>query len=42
MRVTDKVRRLIAPLDRGSIREAALEGGMITLGEDGLAKVKAA
>ena len=41
MRVTDKVRRLIsarAPVDQ--IREAALSGGMISLGEDGLAKVK--
>ena len=41
MRVTDKVRRLIssrAPIDQ--IREAALSGGMISLGEDGLAKVK--
>jgi RNA polymerase subunit RPABC4/transcription elongation factor Spt4 len=39
--VTDKVRRLIsskAPEDQ--IREAALSGGMISLGEDGLAKVK--
>jgi type IV pilus assembly protein PilB len=42
MRVSDKVRRLIA--QRGGeemIREAAVEAGMITLGEDGLAKVKA-
>src|SRR2546428_1715024 len=41
MRVTDKVRRLIAsraPEDQ--VREAAIGGGMITLGEDGLAKVK--
>ena len=41
MRVTDKLRRLIAsraPEDQ--IREAALGGGMISLGEDGLAKVK--
>ena len=41
MRVTDKLRRLIstkAPEDQ--IREAAVTGGMITLGEDGLAKVK--
>ena len=39
--VTDKLRRLIAaraPEDQ--IREAALAGGMISLGEDGLAKVK--
>ena len=42
MSVTDKLRRMIA--QRGSeaqIREAALEGGMISLGEDGLQKVKA-
>src|SRR5262245_11000337 len=41
MRVTDTLRRLIstkAPEDQ--IREAAVTGGMITLGEDGLAKVK--
>jgi type IV pilus assembly protein PilB len=41
MRITDKLRRLIstkAPEDQ--IREAAVTGGMITLGEDGLAKVK--
>ena len=41
MRVTDKLRRLIAsraPEDQ--LREAALGGGMISLGEDGLAKVK--
>jgi type II secretory ATPase GspE/PulE/Tfp pilus assembly ATPase PilB-like protein len=41
MRVTDKLRRLIA--SRGSedqIREAAISAGMITLGEDGLSKVK--
>jgi type IV pilus assembly protein PilB len=41
MRVSDKVRRLIstrAPVDQ--IREAALSSGMISLGEDGLAKVK--
>src|SRR5206468_3093628 len=41
MRVTDKLRRLIA--SRGSedqIRDAAVTAGMITLGEDGLAKVK--
>jgi type IV pilus assembly protein PilB len=41
MRVTDKIRRLItsrSPEDQ--IREAALAGGMISLGEDGLAKVK--
>jgi type IV pilus assembly protein PilB len=41
MRVTDRLRRLIA--SRGSedaLRDAALAGGMISLGEDGLAKVK--
>ena len=41
MRITDKLRRLIAsraPEDQ--IREAALSGGMSSLGEDGLAKVK--
>jgi len=41
MRVTDKLRRLIA--QRGGedmVREAAIEAGMLTLGEDGLAKVK--
>jgi hypothetical protein len=42
MRVSDKVRRLIA--QRGGedmVREAAVAAGMISLGEDGLAKVKA-
>jgi type IV pilus assembly protein PilB len=41
MRVTDKVRRLIsarAPEDQ--LREAARAGGMISLAEDGLSKVK--
>ena len=41
MRVSDKLRRLIstrAPEDQ--LREAALSGGMASLGEDGLAKVK--
>jgi type IV pilus assembly protein PilB len=41
MRVSDKVRRLIA--QRGGedmVRDAAVSAGMITLGEDGLAKVK--
>jgi type IV pilus assembly protein PilB len=41
MRVSDKVRRLIA--QRGGedmVRDAAIGAGMITLGEDGLAKVK--
>ena len=42
MRVNDKVRRLIAQkAGEDMIREAAVEAGMITLGEDGLAKVKA-
>jgi type IV pilus assembly protein PilB len=41
MRVTDKLRRLIAArASEDQIREAAVAGGMITLGEDGLAKVK--
>jgi type IV pilus assembly protein PilB len=42
MTVTDSLRRLIA--QRGSeaqLREAALSAGMISLGEDGLEKVKA-
>jgi len=41
MKVTDKLRRQIAaraPEDQ--IRDTALAGGMISLGEDGLAKVK--
>jgi RNA polymerase subunit RPABC4/transcription elongation factor Spt4 len=41
MTVTDRLRRLIAsraPEDQ--IRDAAISGGMITLGEDGLSKVK--
>jgi type IV pilus assembly protein PilB len=41
MRITDKLRRVIAaraPEDQ--IRDAAIAGGMISLGEDGLAKVK--
>ena len=42
MRVSDKVRRLIA-LKSGEdmVRDAAVTAGLITLGEDGLAKVKA-
>jgi type IV pilus assembly protein PilB len=41
MRVNDKVRRLIAQkASEDIIREAAISAGMITLGEDGLAKVK--
>ncbi len=42
MRVDEKVRRLIA--QRGGedmVRDAAVAAGMLTLGEDGLAKVKA-
>jgi type IV pilus assembly protein PilB len=42
MRVNERVRRLIAQkAGEDSIREAALATGMISLGEDGLAKVKA-
>jgi type IV pilus assembly protein PilB len=42
MRINDKVRRLIVQRSgEDLIREAAVEAGMITLGEDGLAKVKA-
>jgi type IV pilus assembly protein PilB len=42
MRVTDKVRRLIAQrAGEDLIREAAGEAGMLSLGEDGLGKVKA-
>jgi len=41
MRITDKLRRLISTkASEDQIREAAVTGGMITLGEDGLAKVK--
>jgi type IV pilus assembly protein PilB len=41
MRVTDKLRRLITTKStEDQLREAAVSGGMITLGEDGLAKVK--
>jgi len=41
MRVTDKVRRLIAArATEDQIRDAAVSTGMVTLGEDGLAKVK--
>jgi type IV pilus assembly protein PilB len=42
MHVSDKLRRLIA--QKGSeaqLRDAAISGGMISLGEDGLTKVKA-
>jgi type IV pilus assembly protein PilB len=41
MRITDRVRRLIASrASEDALRDAALAGGMISLGEDGLAKVK--
>jgi type IV pilus assembly protein PilB len=41
MRVNDKVRRLVAAkAGEDMIRDAAIAGGMITLGEDALAKVK--
>jgi type IV pilus assembly protein PilB len=41
MRVTDKIRRLIAArAAEDQIRDAAVAGGMITLGEDALSKVK--
>jgi type IV pilus assembly protein PilB len=41
MRITDKLRRLIsAKASEDQLREAAVGGGMITLGEDGLSKVK--
>jgi type IV pilus assembly protein PilB len=41
MRVTDKLRRLIsAKSTEDQLRDVALAGGMISLGEDGLAKVK--
>jgi uncharacterized OB-fold protein len=42
MRVTDKLRRLIAArAPEAQLRDAAVASGMISLGEDGLAKVKA-
>jgi len=42
MRVSDKVRRLVAQrAGEDMVRDAAVSAGMITLGEDGLAKVKA-
>jgi type IV pilus assembly protein PilB len=41
MRVTDKLRRLIASRSsEDTLRDAALAGGMVSLGEDGLSKVK--
>jgi len=42
MRVSEKVRRLISQKGgEDMVRDAAVEAGMTTLGEDGLAKVKA-
>ena len=42
MRVSEKVRRLVSQKGgEDMIRDAAVEAGMISLGEDGLAKVKA-
>jgi len=42
MRVTDKMRRMIAQnVNEDMLREAATAAGMVTLGEDGLSKVKA-
>jgi type IV pilus assembly protein PilB len=42
MRVTERVRRLITQrAAEDALREAAVAGGMMTLGEDALAKVKA-
>jgi type II secretory ATPase GspE/PulE/Tfp pilus assembly ATPase PilB-like protein len=42
MRVSDKIRRLIAQnAGEDLVRETAVASGMLTLGEDGLAKVKA-
>ncbi|HSL20721.1 MAG TPA: ATPase, T2SS/T4P/T4SS family [Vicinamibacterales bacterium] len=41
MRVTDKLRRLIAArAGEDAVRDTALSTGMLTLGEDGLSKVK--
>jgi type IV pilus assembly protein PilB len=41
MRIGSKVRRLIAQrAAEDTIRDAALQGGMVSLGEDGLAKMK--
>jgi len=41
MRITDKLRRLIASrVTEDQIRDTAVSSGMITLGEDGLSKVK--
>ena len=42
MGVSDKLRRLIAQKgSEATLRDAAIAGGMVTLGEDGLLKVKA-
>ncbi len=42
MRVTEKLRRLISSkATEDQLRDAAISGGMISLGEDGLAKVRA-
>ena len=42
MRITDRVRRLIADSAGDDLlRQAAIDAGMVPLGEDGLAKVKA-
>ena len=41
MRVTEKLRRLISQkVSEDVLREAAIAGGMLSLGEDGLSKVK--
>ena len=41
MKVTEKLRRLISQkVSEDALREAAISGGMLSLGEDGLAKVK--
>jgi type IV pilus assembly protein PilB len=41
MRITDRLRRVIAArAPEEQVRDAAIAGGMISLGEDGLAKVK--
>jgi type IV pilus assembly protein PilB len=42
MRITDQLRRLIAEgAGEDLLRQAAIDAGMVPLGEDGLAKVKA-
>jgi type IV pilus assembly protein PilB len=42
MSISDRISRLISQHgDENAIRDAALEAGMLTLGDDGLAKVKA-